>query len=137
MSIGGEPRKKTAESIQSEVAQELEQLLRVILADLRKAGKLDLEAVEMATRATMHRAGTAVLKELLQKTQEQVVQEVACGCGRRARFHEMRPKQILTVVGASIFNGPITFAITATKAKVHSTLNWIYKVRNVHPAFGA
>jgi len=61
------PRKKNGEAIQKEVAQEIDQLLRVIFADLRKSGRLDLEAVEMATRTAMHQAGAAVLKELLQE----------------------------------------------------------------------
>jgi Uncharacterised protein family (UPF0236) len=91
--------KKTAEGIQKEVAQEIDQLLRVVFADLRKSGRLDLEAVEMATRAAMHQAGAVVLKELLQKPRQEVAREVACSCGRQARFHEMRPKQILTVLG--------------------------------------
>ncbi|MGA3166187.1 MAG: hypothetical protein ABSF14_08705 [Terriglobia bacterium] len=41
------------------MAQEVESLLAVIFAGRRKAGKLDLEAVEMATRAALHRAGAA------------------------------------------------------------------------------
>ena len=47
----------------------------------------------------MHQAGAAVLKELLQKSRNEVAREVACPCGQQARFHEMRPKQILTVLG--------------------------------------
>jgi hypothetical protein len=58
-----------------------------------------LEAVETATRAAMHRAGATVLKELLDKSGSEVAREVACPCGQQARFHEMRPKQILTVLG--------------------------------------
>jgi hypothetical protein len=91
--------KKTAEAIGKEVAQEIDQLLRVIFADLRKSGRLDLEAVEMATRTAMHRAGAAVLTELLEKPRHEAAREVACPCGFQARFHEMRPKQILTVLG--------------------------------------
>jgi hypothetical protein len=53
----------------------------------------------MATRTAMHRAGTAVLKELLQKSRNEVAREVSCKCGQQARLHEMRPKQILTVLG--------------------------------------
>jgi len=74
-------------------------LLQVIFTDLRKSGRLDLEAVEMATRTAMHRAGTVVLKELLQKSRNEVASEVGCKCGQQARLHEMRPKQILTVLG--------------------------------------
>src|SRR5262245_5704390 len=53
----------------------------------------------MATRTAMHQAGTVVLKELLEKSRQEVAGEVGCSCGHQARFHEMRPKQILTVLG--------------------------------------
>jgi len=77
------------------------------LADLRKSGRLDLEAVEMATRTAMHQAGATVLKELLQKFQEpEAAREVACSCGRQARYLETRPKQILTVVGRIYIQRP-------------------------------
>ncbi|MGA2724557.1 MAG: hypothetical protein ABSG79_19385 [Bryobacteraceae bacterium] len=39
--------------------------MRVIFSGRRKAGRLDLEAVEMAVRSAMHRAGAAALTELL------------------------------------------------------------------------
>jgi hypothetical protein len=68
------------------------------LASLRKEGRLDLEALEMATRAAMHRAGAAVLEELLNKP-DLCPREIACGCGAQARFHEMRPRQIVTALG--------------------------------------
>ena len=44
-------------------------LLEVIFSGWRKSGKLDLEAVETATRTTMHRAGAAVLSELLSSSE--------------------------------------------------------------------
>jgi len=81
------------------VIREIDQLLQVIFADLRKSGRLDLEAIEMATRTSMHRTGAVVLKELLEKPRQEAAREVACSCGHQARFHEMRPKQILTVLG--------------------------------------
>jgi len=80
------------------VAREVESLLAVIFAGRRKSGKLDLEAVEMATRAALHRAGAAVLEELLALA-EDPPRRVACGCGGQARYHERRPKQLLTVLG--------------------------------------
>jgi hypothetical protein len=65
---------------------------------LRKTGHLDLEAVEMATRAAMHRAGAGAIEQLLQLP-EPAEREVACSCGHLARFHEMRPKQLVTALG--------------------------------------
>ncbi len=80
----------------------MNQLLTVIFSGWRKSGKLDLEAVEMATRAAMHRAGAAVLSKLLSSS-EAAPQEVPCPCGRRARYHDTRPKQLLSAVGAVEF----------------------------------
>ena len=55
----------------------------MIFAGRRKSGKLDLEAVEMATRAALHRAGAAVLEELL-ATQGEGPRQVPCECGQGA-----------------------------------------------------
>ena len=66
--------------------------------DHRKTGRLDLEAVEMALRGAMHRAGAGAGEQLLAMP-DSVEREIACGCGQKARLHEMRPKQILTALG--------------------------------------
>jgi len=52
----------------------------------------------MALRAAMHRAGAAALTELL-RTTAPVEMAVSCRCGNPARYHQMRPKQLLTVLG--------------------------------------
>jgi len=52
----------------------------------------------MALRAAMHRAGAAALTELLGTTAP-VAMAVPCHCGHPARYHQMRPKQLLTVLG--------------------------------------
>ncbi len=80
------------------MAQEVESLLAVIFAGQRQSRGLDLEAVEMATRAALHRAGVAVLEELLGACGA-YPRQVPCGCGQPAQFHEMRPKRLLTVLG--------------------------------------
>jgi hypothetical protein len=72
--------------------------MAVIFAGRRKSGKLDLEAVEMATRAALHRAGAAVLEELLAGGGE-CSRQVPCGCGQAAHYHGRRRKQLLTVLG--------------------------------------
>src|SRR5208283_3197085 len=58
-------KKKTSEIIQQEVAREVEHLLRLVSRAGDTAGPLDLEAVEMAVRSSMHQAGAAVLQQLL------------------------------------------------------------------------
>jgi len=77
-------------------------LLAVIFTGWRKSGKLDLEAVEMATRAAMHRAGAAVLGQLLSSS-ETASHAVSCACGQQAQYHDTRPKQLLTAVGPVAF----------------------------------
>ena len=80
------------------MAREVESLLGVIFAGRRRSGRLDLEAVEMATRAALHRAGAAVLEELL-AAPDDYPRQVPCGCGGSAQYRERRPKQLLTVLG--------------------------------------
>jgi len=90
--------KKTAEAILEEVRKEVSELLGVLAGGWEKSGFIDLEASEMATRSAVHRAGARVLTGLLkQEPPEQ--REIPCGCGGRAKYVELRPKQILTVVG--------------------------------------
>jgi len=73
-------------------------LLGVIFAERRQTGRFDLEAVEMATRTSLHQAGAAALNELLQSPPPSE-RTVPCPCGERAHYRELRTKQILTVVG--------------------------------------
>src|ERR1700722_8774844 len=92
--------KKTAEIIQQEVSREVEHLLRLLFSEHRNRGGLDLEAVEMAIRSAMHRAGAATLSQLLRfdpPGPEQ--QQLPCPCGHSARYRELRSKPVLTAVG--------------------------------------
>lgn len=52
----------------------------------------------MAARSAMHRAGALIIEQLL-NAGARAEPEIACGCGQQARFHQMRPKQILTALG--------------------------------------
>lgn len=70
----------------------------MILTGWQKSELLDLEAVEAATRVAMHAAGAGILAELL-KFEPPGKKEIDCRCGGQARYVDMRPKQILTVVG--------------------------------------
>jgi len=94
------PGKQNAEAIRQEVAREVEQLLRVIFQGRRKTGRLDLEALEMAVRSAMHRAGAAALTKLLEFPAPANSQRtVACPCGQPAPYRELRSKPVLTTVG--------------------------------------
>jgi hypothetical protein len=75
-------------------------LLRLVFEDQRKSGRLDLEAVEMAMRAAMHRAGASALSQLLRGDPPGMDErEVPCPCGHKARYREMRGRRVLTAVG--------------------------------------
>src|ERR1039458_4414618 len=92
--------KKTAETIRQEVEREVSSLLRLVFQDQRKTARLDLEAVEMAMRAAMHRAGAAALRELLRADPPGPEErEIPCTCGQKARYREMRARHVLTAVG--------------------------------------
>ena len=69
-----------------------------MFAARRKNAGLDLEAVEMATRAGLHRAGAALLTALLAE-RGCPASRAACTCGAQARYHDQRPKRLLTALG--------------------------------------
>ena len=74
--------------------------MRIIFNDRRKTGRLDLEAIEMAVRAALHRAGAAALNELLRFATPAADQRtLPCHCGRQAHYRELRTKTVLTAVG--------------------------------------
>jgi hypothetical protein len=72
----------------------------VIFQGRHKTGQLDLEAIETAVRSAMHRAGAAVLSELLQFPAPSLQQRsILCSCGQQAHYRELRSKPVLTAVG--------------------------------------
>jgi len=73
-------------------------LLQVVFIGCRKSGQLDLEAVEMLVRDSMHRAGAAALERLLSMPSAQP-EDATCGCGHAAQHQGKRAKQILTALG--------------------------------------
>jgi hypothetical protein len=63
---------------------------------------VDLEAVEMAIRGSMHQAGAAVLSQLLEfPPPSSERRQCACACGHSARYVELRSKPVLTAVGSA------------------------------------
>ena len=64
------------------------------------------QAAQMA-RAAMHQAGAAALSQLLQcEPPSPDHRQIACPCGRQARYREMRSRCVLTVVGEVEFLRP-------------------------------
>lgn len=76
----------------------MNRLLQVVFAGGRKSGRLDLEAVELLVRGSMHRAGAELLGRLLSSPSPPASQ-TPCACGHSAHYHDTRPKQLLTAVG--------------------------------------
>jgi hypothetical protein len=61
---------------------------------------MDLEAVEMGFRASLHQAGAAALTQLLQFPEPAAEQRaVSCPCGHKARYRELRSRRLLTALG--------------------------------------
>jgi hypothetical protein len=81
------------------VAREVERLLGLVWRG-EQSGPLDLEAVEMAVRGSVHQAGSAVLSQLLAFDPPSWEQrQLPCACGHTARYVELRSKPVLTAVG--------------------------------------
>lgn len=74
-------------------------VLQVVFAARRKGAGLDLEAIEMATRAGLHRAGADILTALLAQPGGRAP-PTACRCGGQARYHDQRPKRLPTALGS-------------------------------------
>jgi hypothetical protein len=82
------------------MAREVNHLLSRIFAQRRKDGHTDLEAVETALRAALHRAGAAALTQLLQfETPPPDQRQLRCACGQQAQYQEIRSRALLTIVG--------------------------------------
>jgi len=72
----------------------------LVFQDRRKSGQLDLEAVEMAKRSALHKAGAASMSKLLQQDSPAPdKRKLSCPCGQTARYRELRSRPILTVLG--------------------------------------
>ena len=70
----------------------------MVVTAWEKSGRFDLEAVEAATRTAMLEAGADILKTLLEY-EAPAKRKIDCGCGSQAEYIELRPKQIVTLVG--------------------------------------
>lgn len=80
-------------------------MLEIVFTSQRKTGTLDLEAVEMLVRNSVHRAGSLALGRLLSCSAPAAAHQ-PCGCGGEAKLHSLRSRQLLTVVGEVDFQRP-------------------------------
>jgi hypothetical protein len=99
--------KKKAAAVLAEASREVARWLHIVINDQRKTGYVDLEAVEMLTRSTMHRAGAAAITEFLQFSAPAADQRlIPCPCGQQAHYCELRSRALLTVVGETETSRP-------------------------------
>jgi hypothetical protein len=85
--------KKTAAAACEKASSQLEQQLQRIFADRHKTGQLELDAAEMAIRATVHQTGADAVTELLRLSPPgDDRRSIPCTCGRIARYEEMRSR---------------------------------------------
>src|SRR3989304_7476694 len=81
------------------VAQEEDQMAPRLFQDIERLGHVDLEASEMAIRASSHQMGGSLLEKLLNWDGGGYCgAHTQCGKGHRAQFIEYRDKQLLTVL---------------------------------------
>ena len=81
------------------MAQEVNQIVRRVFQDIQRLGHADLEASEMAIRASSHQMGGSLLKKLLNADGGGYRGvRIECGKGHRAQFIEYRDKQLITAL---------------------------------------
>lgn len=70
-----------------------------LFADKKKQGHLDMEAVEIALRRSMHQVGGAFLEKLLNAdSQEHAAGQIPCCAGHKASLVDYRTKKVITVL---------------------------------------
>lgn len=81
------------------MAQEVNQMVRRVFQDIERLGHVDLEASEMAIRASSHQMGGSLLEKLLNwDGGGSRGARMDCAKGHRAEFIEYRDKQLTTAL---------------------------------------
>ena len=90
-----------------------------------KTGQVDLEAIEMMVRASLHRAGAAALTQMLQVPAPADGQRsLACPCGQPARYRGLRCKTILTAVGEVKLSRPYFLCPACHAGQCPADVEW-------------
>lgn len=80
------------------MACEITRWLSRIFTERQKTGRIDLEAVEMGLRTTLHQAGAMALEQLLQYPEPAAAQrQRPCPCGQTAQYIDLRSKTLKTL----------------------------------------
>ena len=110
-------------------------LLARVFAERHKTGAMDLEAIELALRASLHQAGATALTALLQFDPPSPNQrQLPCAWGHTASYVGLRSKSLLTLVGAARCLRPTIFVTTAITASFQWMPISISRIPNYHPA---
>jgi hypothetical protein len=73
----------------------------------QKTGRIDLEAVEMDLRTTLHQAGAFALEQLLQYPEPAAGErQRPCPCGHTAAYVDLRSKTVITAMGKAKLQRP-------------------------------
>jgi len=92
-------KKNLMATFREEIEQEIEDFLARVLRDQDRMGHLDLEALELALRSSMHQIGGVLLEKLLNSDEGGYAgTRTKCGQGHLAEFVEYRRKEVLTVL---------------------------------------
>ena len=109
-------------------------LLARVFTERHKTGAMDLEAIELALRASLHQAGATALTALLQFDPPSPNQrQLPCACGHTASYVGLRSKSLLTVVDEARGLRPYLWS-TATTASFQWMPISISRIPNYHPA---
>lgn len=112
---------------------------------LKQTGQLDLEAVGMAIRSTVHQTGASAVTELLRfDLPDSDHRTIPCACGHGARYQAMRSRPILTAVGWASIERPYYWCPQCRQGQfpadvqldIHETLS-PPGVRRMPPAVGS
>src|SRR5258708_36452302 len=86
-------------TFREEIEQEIEGFLARVLRDQDRMGHLDLEALELALRSSMHQIGGVLLEKLLNSDEGGYAgTRTKCGQGHLAECGEYRSKEGLTLL---------------------------------------
>src|ERR1700722_16062994 len=89
--------KKTTAAACETAVNTLEHQFQRIFADRHRTGQLDLEAVEMSIRSSVHQTGADAVTELLRfDPPDSDHRSLPCDCGQSAQYLGMRSRPILT-----------------------------------------
>src|SRR5262249_36776735 len=106
---------KTMAAARDQAVQALEHQFQQIFADRHRTGLLDLEAVELAIRSTVHETGAAAIRELSRcHPPERDHRAIPCACGHTAKYEGMRSRPVLTAVAGHRSTDPTISALHAT-----------------------